>query len=190
MVEKFFVKLSSLLQCPADMQVVNTASCMIPSLSTFVFIAQLVQKREHDSCCLLQISLYNYESHSHNVNKTVCWPLPIHSLAIDPVEHTVYVLSPSCLAQNDETSLSDKSSKPSATLLFRVSLKQLLCESDSSLVNYTPLNLVGLYDMRAQIQVPQNGLKSDATNWKSDPLDSITSVIEDFLGSDFESIAM
>jgi hypothetical protein len=57
---------------------------MIPSLAIFVFIAQLVPKREQDSCCLLQISLHNFENYGHQMNKTVCWPLPIHSLAIDP----------------------------------------------------------------------------------------------------------
>jgi hypothetical protein len=57
----------------------------------------------------------------------------------------VLILSPSFLASDYHSNESKR------TLLFRVSLKQLLSDQDSSEISYTPLDLIGLCDAREKI---------------------------------------
>ena len=87
MVEKYLLKLSNVDSVPTAMKLMNHASGVMPRGEAVVFVGHLVRKRKidvlDDSCCLLQISIFDYSRNRLLVSKTVCWPLPIKSIAID-----------------------------------------------------------------------------------------------------------
>ena len=104
MVEKQLLKLSKSPSIGSEYEIKNATASVIDDalVVTLYNLAAMAEKKKIGMPSLLQLNLFDVRQTEETESHEVFWPYSIKSLAINPVKHSVLIISQSLQEDSDE----------------------------------------------------------------------------------------
>lgn len=175
MVEKQLLRLSKSQSIGNEHEIKNTSASIIGDslVVTLYNLAVSGEKKRVGMPGLMQLNLFDVRQVEETESHEVCWPYSIKSLAINPVKHSILIISQS-LAEDSSELQSDQEK----TLVFELPIKLMAKTKMESIRSE-------LGKPASDQKVNQKVVNKKGAKEAAKPM-TINDAIEEFLESDFE----